>query len=224
MLKTFSLTLLTIIIFSSFKAIPSDDIQKKIIRSQGFDIECYVSLKKEKSFHNEKVYYWFKSGAIHNSLAASGGLLLHSSFTKHYKSNQLAEKGEFHYGVKNGSWKEWYENGKIKRINSWKKGVKNGLFSSYDSLGNMIEKGYYKNNLKVNTWINYKTKDTIHYQKGNLIIKDSLNKKEGFFKRIFKKKDSTSKIKSKPKKIKEEKPKKDNFFKRLFKKKEREND
>ena len=119
-----------------------------------------------------------------------------------------------------------HENGKVKKVNEWQKGIKNGLFFSYDSLGNMVEKGKYRNNIKVNTWINYKTKDTIHYKKGEAILTDPLNKKDGFFKRVFKKKDANSSKKEKSKKVKkanQKKPKKDNFFKRLFNKKEKNN-
>ena len=93
---------------------------------------------------------------------------LHSSYMKYYKSNQLAEQGEFDYGLKNGIWKEWYENGQIKQTIEWRKGLKSGASISYDTIGSPIEKGIYRNNKKAGTSINLKMKDTIRYKKGEL--------------------------------------------------------
>ena len=157
-----------LLLFSFKSKTTNNDLQKKIIRSNDFDIACYVSLKKITSFDDDKIYYWFKSGEIHHSVSSIGGFALHSSYIKHYKSNQLAEQGEFDYGLKNGIWKEWYENGQIKQTIEWRKGLKSGASISYDTIGSPIEKGIYRNNKKAGTSINLKMKDTIRYKKGEL--------------------------------------------------------
>jgi len=198
------------------------DIQKKIIRQGSFDIEFFVSLKDSHSFDLDKTYFWYKSGEIHQSVSGSGGLLLHSEFKKHYRSNQLAETGTFNYGLKHGIWKKWNENGKIKLIEEWKKGQRNGIYIGFDSIGNRLYKGYYKNNYKSGDWIDYKKKDTISYNKGDIKVDDP-NKKESFFKRLFKKKDSINNSedskRNKKTKLKNNTTKKEGFFKHLFKKK-----
>ncbi len=200
------------------------DVQKKIIRNKDFDIECYVSLKKVKSYDSDKMYYWFKSGEIHHSLSSSEGLVLHADYVKYYKSNQLAEKGTFNYGLKDDVWRSWYINGNVKTSVKWKEGQMHGHFISYDSLSNTLESGTYKNDIKTGQWINHSTKDTLHYKNGDA-LKSADIKREGFFKRLmkpFKKKDSTKTRSQKKKRTKnngQKKKDKDSFFKRLFKKK-----
>ncbi|WP_452602795.1 toxin-antitoxin system YwqK family antitoxin [Pontimicrobium sp. MEBiC06410] len=185
---------------------PNNDIQKKIIRSGEFDIECYVSLKQISSLDKDKDYYWFKSGEVHSSRYDVGGYVLHKTYSKFYKSNQLAEKGEFVFGLKNGFWKTWYKNGQLKAVITWHKGEKNGDYITYDKAGNTIEKGRYRKNNKTGIWVNLQTKDTTIYKKGILHIKDETSK-NSFFNRLFKKKNKESK--------------KEGFFKRLFKKKKK---
>ncbi|WP_299883460.1 hypothetical protein [uncultured Lacinutrix sp.] len=228
MLKSFSLlsfSFLTVLLSTLFSV--NNDLQKKVIRDGDHDIECYVSLKKIKSFDSDKMYYWYKSAAVHHSMSSAGGYVLHSSFTKFYKSNQLAEQGNFNLGLKNGVWQTWYENGQLKERQEWKNGQKHGDFISRDSLGNILEKGNFKHNKKAGSWVNTKTKDTVFYKKGAVLVPETNDKKEGFFKRLFKKKEN-SKAKTskkgkttKAKTTKKKDPKKDGFFKRLFKKKDK---
>ena len=222
MLKPFTIVACCFLFLLSTQAIETNnDIQKKILRSGEYDIECYVSLKDVSSFDEDKAYYWFKSGEIHTSRYGAGGFVLHKTYSKFYKSNQLAEKGEFNYGLKDGVWKTWYRNGQLKEIIKWNKGVKHGDFIAYNENGTELEKGNFKRNHKVGTWVNLQTKDTTVYKKGVLYIEDETSK-ESFFKRLFKKKD-----KNKDGTVKQEKdkktPKKDGFFKRLFKKKDKTN-
>lgn len=217
----------------------ASELQKKIIRNKEFDIECYVSLKTMKTFENHKMYYWFKSGEIHKSLSASGGLVLHENYIKHYRTNQLAEQGRFNYGLKDGVWKEWFENGNMKSELIWSNGYRHGTYVAYDSFGNIETKGFYRNNMRSGRWINFKTKDTLNYKKDALIVEDTLSQK-GFFGRLLTKRDSIQKVQDKQERIlkrkndsiekvikkkkrelkKKKKPGKENFFQRLFRKKD----
>lgn len=185
-----------------------DSLQKKILRHDNFTIECFVSLKNKKAKSNIKTYYWFKSGKVHHSQGEVGGYVLHDKFFKFYRNKQLAEQGYYNYGVKDGLWRIWFENGFIKEHINWKNGLKNGNYLLNDSLGNLIIKGKFKNNLKSGKWINYKKNDTIIYKNDVIVVKKENG--ESIFKRIFK-----------SKKNEEKKP---SFFKRLFSKKERKKD
>lgn len=187
MFKSFLFFSFSLILLISGSTFLNKNLQKKIIRSGDYNIECYVSLKEKKVFNDHKVYYWFKSGEIHTSMASVGGKVLHSKYSKFYRSNQLAEQGAFDYGLKNGLWKNWREDGTLKEIVEWKRGLLDGEFTSFDSFGNPLEKGNYKRNLKTGTWVNLKTKDTITYDKGTLLTKEKEGKKS-FLKRLFKKK------------------------------------
>ncbi|WP_428741883.1 toxin-antitoxin system YwqK family antitoxin [Tenacibaculum sp.] len=184
-------------IFFSFLS----DVQKRTIRDDGFDIECYIALKKLKSFGMDKTYYWFKSGRIHHSLSNIGGYVLHDSYIKYYRSNQLAEKGVFNYGLKTGIWENWYENGQLKLQEVWSNGYRDGEMTSYDEDGNLVLKGEYRNNLKVGYWIDYKTKDTLYYKKD---IKFE-EKPKNLLQRVLRKKDSIEKVQIKAERINERK-------------------
>jgi len=175
----------------------SSDLQRKYIRSGDYDIVCYVSLKKTGNYNEGREYYWFKTGEIHNSVSSAGGLVLHDKYEKFYRSKQLAERGIFDYGLKDGEWRTWYENGYLESICKWNNGQKNGVFLSYGEDGTLVLSGNYKKDEKIKTWINHKLKDTVFY-KGDSIYgvkpKSILN---GLFNRIFKKKDSTEKAQAK---------------------------
>lgn len=196
----------------------SSDLQKRIIRNKKFDIECYISPKKVVYLNNKKTYFWFKTGEIHQSQANIGGSVLHDVYVKYYRSNQLAEKGIFNYGVKIGVWKSWHENGRLKSREIWKNGFLDGLYSEFDSEGLLTIEGKYRNNLKVGRWINYKTKDTT-YIKNDTVYTE---KPRTFIHEIFRKKDSVEKAeikferltKRKNDSIKRVKTKQENFIKK----------
>ncbi len=168
----------------------SSDLQKKIVRQGAFDIECYIALKEINTFNTNKIYYWYKSGEIHQSQSNIGGNVLHNTFIKYYRSNQLAEKGDFNYGLKTDVWKSWHENGQLKLQEYWNNGYKDGDVTKYDVDGNLILKGKYKNNLKVGQWINYKTKDTTYYKNNSKLEEKPTN----FLQRFLRKKDSLEKV------------------------------
>ena len=191
-----------------------------------------------------KTYYWYKSNELHQSKGDYSGEVLHGNYTKYYITNELAEKGEFNYGVKTKQWKSWFKNGQLKAVENYSNGNLSGAFTLYSDDGAILTSGKYSNNKKTGQWIDYVTKDTLNYKKGNIVKqKDSVgNVKQPFFKRLFKKKDTlnieknnknikvqerkrNNTSKRKPNKVKPpkktKKPKKDSFLKRLFSKKDK---
>jgi len=168
----------------------SSDIQRKRLRQGDYDIECYVYVKKLEQYNKKKEYFWFKSGEIHNSFAAAGGLVLHDTYKKYYKSKQLAEHGHFNYGLKNGEWRDWYENGKLKTVTNWSNGYKSGYHAEYNQDGSIEVLGSYRRNIKSNRWINYKTADTTYYKNDSIYSEKPKTKTSKFFSKLFKKRDS----------------------------------
>ena len=148
----------------------SDPYTIKRISDADFRYEFYTTDKKIDPKDN-KMYYWFKGGAIHKSQAGIAGQLLHDKFVKMYHSNQLAESGIMKNGLKVGIWKTWYPNGVLQSLQKWHNGLKTGNFIAYDDRGNLLEKGKFKNNLKQGTWISYATKDTLSYRRGVMVQK-----------------------------------------------------
>lgn len=142
---------------------------KKKITDKEFRYEFFVTEKKAETKEN-RMYYWFKGGEIHNSESGISGHLLNDSFEKFYLNNQLAEKGMFNKGLKVGYWKTWHPNGVIKSTQYWDTGRKNGAYHLYDQKGELIEKGYYRRNKKQGKWINYLAKDTVTYKNNEILV------------------------------------------------------
>jgi antitoxin component YwqK of YwqJK toxin-antitoxin module len=169
--------------------------QKRIINTHDFDYEFYISSEKNQKCKLGRNYFWYKSGAIHQSTADVGGPVLVDGYTKYYKSKQLAEKGTFNDGLKDGIWKSWHENGNLAALEKWKNGLRHGDFILYDAQGAQNVVGTYRNDQKHGTWINYVSKDTLVYKKGNIVpkkLKDTV-KRVPFLKRIFKRKKKKAK-------------------------------
>lgn len=224
------LLLLALLFLCSF----SDLSLIKRISDAQFRYEFYTVPKKVTP-KKDRVYYWFKGGAVHNTEYGFSGELLHDSFLKYYHSNQLAESGRFKNGLKEGDWKTWYENGVLQSDTEWDNGQKDGEYLSYDKTGFLTEKGYYSNGLKTGKWINYISKDTLKYRNGKIVVKKekhSLKEKDtlvaknnkGFFSRVFGKKTPAEDVKKKDKpKVKEAKKvnrssQEKGFFSKLFRK------
>lgn len=220
-----SLFILSVLCFFAFV---KNNLQKKIIYSTDYSFEFYVLVdKKEDRVAKNAQLYWFKGGEIHSTDYISGGYLLHDIFMKFYRSDQLAERGTFDYGLKKGIWTEWYKTGAIKKQMEWKKGYKDGIYIEFDSTGTKIVEGNFNKNLKHGEWIDFRTGDTIHYKLGTLLTpktdkKTISEKKLSFIKRLFGKKDSITDTNRKAKNTinskKNNSSKKGNqsFFKRLF--------
>jgi hypothetical protein len=148
----------------------SDPYSTKRISDQDFRYEFYVTDKTITPKVN-KVYYWFKGGAIHSSQGDFGGDLLNELFLKTYHSNQIAEKGKFKNGLKIGVWKTWYPNGSIESTQKWVKGLRTGMYKKYDKNGLIEESGCYKNDKKQGEWYDFIKKDTINYENGEPALK-----------------------------------------------------
>ncbi len=221
----------------------SDPYTIKRISDLNFRYEFYVTDKNIKP-KQDKTYYWFKGGAIHNTQGGTTGKLLNESFIKMYHSNQLAEQGAFKDGLKVGLWKTWYPNGIIETTQYWSDGSKTGAYSHYNDNGTLLEKGKYKKDIKNGQWIDCTRKDTVVYKNGIVLVKKikatkaektrlkNEKKKAAENKKAIKKAEKAQKTVTKTntkttsaKKVKsvkssESKPKKESFFKRLFGKKQ----
>ena len=153
------------------------------------DFHILLSAKKIR-YNNELDYTWFKSQKIMETQGRSSGNLLHGKFSMFYMDGQLAEQGEFKYGVKNGQWSAWYSNGKYKTIVNYKKGRLHGYYANYDEDGNIIAEGKYKKGEeKIKKTRAEKAAIKENKIKEKAEDKDSTQQKDPFFKRFSKKKE-----------------------------------
>ncbi|AXT53925.1 hypothetical protein D1818_25075 [Aquimarina sp. BL5] len=222
-----------ILLFGSTQYI-NKDITRKVISDDDYNYTFYVSNKNTLSYQDFKEYHWYKSGKIHSSFGGGDGQILHGHYNKTYRGNGIAEQGDFYYGLKNDTWRNWYENGKIKNISNWQKGFLSGTYNEFTESGVLLVSGKYKNNKKHGRWISHNTNDTLYFKKGEKVIKEAAeeeiedDKKKGvivktkdFFKDIFKKKTPEEKEKAKKEKeIRKQKKEIEKKRKELAKKKE----
>jgi hypothetical protein len=69
------------------------------------------------------LYYWYSSNKIHSTQGGFSGRLLNGAYTEFYLTRNLKEQGTFDKGLKNGTWKNWDEEGKLVKTTHWKKGL-----------------------------------------------------------------------------------------------------
>ncbi len=117
-----------------------------IVNAENSTIKTYVLRQKKKvQTKANRIYYWYGSQKIMETIGGFDGRLLHGEYTAVYLNNQLKEKGSFCYGLKSNRWKYWYYDGKLKEVITWKKGRKNGYYALYNDFGELMAEGNFKN-------------------------------------------------------------------------------
>ncbi|WP_179317934.1 toxin-antitoxin system YwqK family antitoxin [Winogradskyella undariae] len=125
-----------------------------------------------EQYSNENIFnlclYYYKNGNIKDSIkyklntSQNGHIFSNKTFMKSYYENRVPRKIENYdsLGVKNGNWKEYYENGKLKKSINYSNKVKIkknealpnhygeliGKYITYYNNGQIKSKLYYKNN------------------------------------------------------------------------------
>ena len=84
------------------------------------------------------------------------------------------EQGSIKNGKKDGSWIEYWDNGKLRTKGNYKNGYREGLWVEYSHKGKLTSKGNYMDTMRVGFW-------EIYWENGQLMEKgDRQNgKKEG---------------------------------------------
>jgi len=97
----------------------------KSLRQDGEFIQFQVedfNPKKNNRYNKSLTYYWYKSQSVISTQGGSSGLLLHGIYEHFHANKQLAVRGFFKKGLKNGTWTYWNEEGKLTREEFWSKG------------------------------------------------------------------------------------------------------
>jgi antitoxin component YwqK of YwqJK toxin-antitoxin module len=142
------------------------------IKADSSNIYAQVLVKSQKVEPlNNLRYYWYSNEKISSNTGGFAGSLLNGTYRVMSKGNQLVEQGFFVNGVKDGSWKYWYSNGNLKRVEIWKKGILKSSPVEYDIEGNLLS-----------------SKATELTVEENITEQDSSAVKKPWYKRIFKKK------------------------------------
>jgi hypothetical protein len=68
-------------------------------------------------------YFWYAANTIHSTQGGFSGTLLDGGYTEYYLNKNLKEQGSFKRGLKNGTWKNWNEDGTLIQTIIWKNGL-----------------------------------------------------------------------------------------------------
>jgi antitoxin component YwqK of YwqJK toxin-antitoxin module len=90
------------------------------------------------------MYNWYFQEKLGQSQGDYWGYLLHGSYCVYDKKNRLIRKGDFKFGLKNGSWKSWYLNGILRINEAWENGMAQGCWNYYSPAGKLIKTVEYK--------------------------------------------------------------------------------
>jgi len=99
----------------------------------------------------------------------------------YYKCNDFWITGELqmvgkfrdlNLDIKEGEFVWYHKNGEIKIIANYENGKKNGKYKSFNTYGQLISKGNYKDDLRIGTWKNYYKNNT---SKSGLTVDDAID-------------------------------------------------
>lgn len=186
MKKTVLLIIYIISFLSLFAQNFSEPISREVIIIHKDSLtEADILIKKHNPTQKDNSpYYWYAANNIYFNYGGFSGHLLHGEYIVKAKDMRMLTKGYFKYGRKNGIWKNWYPNGKLKSETEWNDGIKNGKYLLYSTNGVLKEEGKFKKGKKHGIVKRYTINEVIEfkYKKGKLII--SQNKIKTFFTKI----------------------------------------
>jgi antitoxin component YwqK of YwqJK toxin-antitoxin module len=86
-------------------------------------------------YKKEKFYYWYKAQHVLSTQGSASGVVLNGEFEAFYQNKQLASKGQFNKGLKQGQWLYWRKNGTLEKSEHWSAGTQLGTQKFYNALG-----------------------------------------------------------------------------------------
>ncbi|MEN9441050.1 MAG: hypothetical protein RLZ33_1127 [Bacteroidota bacterium] len=132
-----------ILVQSAFaQQVEADFYLKKSIKQEGKLYVFYVQDEDKKPvghFDQDKFYFWYKAQVVKQTQGAASGQLLHGLYEVFYSNKQLAEKGRFRKGLKQGEWLYWREDGTLIRSEHWSHGKMVGTLQVFNEKGELVE-------------------------------------------------------------------------------------
>lgn len=240
-MKTFSFFFMLTIYLSGFSQKPLKDFHlKKSMKQETLQYQFTVLDEDKRGvwhYDKSKFYFWYKAQKVLSTQGGASGQLLHGELEVFHDNKQLAQKGKFCKGLKDGKWTYWRTDGTLIVIENWNKGKLTKTKEDFNEKGETRELTKYS--IFSSTREN---KDSVVCTKNNGELKSICIKGENgelIEKQYFKngelkdvKKYSEEKNTSASSVTEEEKGKKRGepnsekvpFFKKIFKKKEQKKD
>lgn len=96
---------------------------------------------KTRRFHPARTYMSYRRDSIFATQGAVVGRPLHGLYRSYYPNQGLKAQGYYRYGLRDGEWREWDEQGVLGRISQWKQGVENGQYAEFNDAGEVTVQG-----------------------------------------------------------------------------------
>lgn len=125
-MKTFSFFLLLTISLSGYSQKPVKDFHlKKSMKQETLQYQFTVLDEDKRGvrrYDKSKFYFWYKAQKVLSTQGGASGQLLHGELEVYHDNKQLAQKGKFCKGLKDGKWTYWRTDGTLIVIENWNKG------------------------------------------------------------------------------------------------------
>lgn len=142
------------ILFTAFSAFAQNPVKdfylKKSLKQDGLHYQFTV-LDDDKHgvwiYNKDKFYFWYKAQKVLSTQGGASGQLLNGSFEAFHENKQLAQKGKFHKGLKDGKWINWRADGSLISIEEWNKGDLCGTCEYFNEKGELdyyVKYGFFK--------------------------------------------------------------------------------
>ncbi len=129
----------------SFSLKAQENTYAAVFRDSGRLYRASVLLSATDIEHdNSATYYSYYQDEVHATQGGHAGRLLHGPYEVLGPDNQLLITGNFREGLKDGLWKYWHDNGKLKATEEWKHGRQHGLSETYNADGQLVERFNYR--------------------------------------------------------------------------------
>lgn len=131
----------------------------------------YIKLNKRKIMIKQILFLIFTASVI-NSFAQSEPIHKDGDYKSYYVNGKIKQSGFYKNGKGEGEFKYYFENGKMKAICFVKEDKKEGEWKEYFENGKLAEIGFYKNNKKEGEWkayyVNGKLSRIVFFKNGDL--------------------------------------------------------
>lgn len=129
----------------SFSLQAQENTYASVFRDSGRLYRASVLLSATDIEHdNSATYFSYYQDEVHATQGGHAGRLLHGPYEVLGSYNQLLITGNFREGLKDGLWKYWHDNGKLKATEEWKDGRQHGLSETYNADGQLVERFNYR--------------------------------------------------------------------------------
>lgn len=132
---------------------PSDEAELAKVQYKSFEAACVVPGASGTLRHGF-FKSWYRGGRTLKSQYTYEGGVKNGEYRLYYVDGKLRESGSYRFGIKHGKYQSFHRNGKVHIEGEYQDGKKSGDFAIYSSNGTHVQKGPYFLGMKHGKWTN----------------------------------------------------------------------